>query len=103
MVRTAKPQSDNEKLAEIITRLAAKHGLEVYKAGWARSTYDVNARDKRSRDTTTLVRVESFATTGGRITLLAPEGRAFAEELGTELEKAFPQIGEAVILENLRE
>ncbi|HUW58790.1 MAG TPA: hypothetical protein VMZ92_19285 [Planctomycetota bacterium] len=103
MVRTAKPQSDNEKLSELIGRLAVKHGLEVYKAGWARTTYDVNVRDKRTRDVRTLVRVESFATTDGRITLLAPEGKAFAEEFAAELEKAFPQIGEAVIVENFRD
>ncbi|KPJ54591.1 MAG: hypothetical protein AMS16_04645 [Planctomycetes bacterium DG_58] len=103
MVRTAKPKSDNEKLSDIVERLAAKHGLEVYKAGWARTTYDVNVRDRRSRDIKTLVRVESFATTGGKILLLDPEGRSFAEELGVELEKEFPQIGEAVIVENFRE
>ena len=103
MVRTAQPQSDNEKLGEIVDRLAAKHGLEVFRAGWARTTYDVNMRDTRTRDIRTLVRVESFATTGGRIALLSPEGRAFAEELGTELEKAFPQIGEAVIVEDFRD
>lgn len=102
MVRTDKPQSDNERLAEIIVRLAAKHGLEVYKAGWARTTYDVNTREKRTRDVRTLVRVESFATTGGKILLLSPDGKTFAEELGAQLEKAFPQIGEAVIVEDFR-
>jgi len=100
MVRTAQPQSDNDRLAEIVGRLAAKHGLEVYKTGWARSTYDINARDPRSRDIRLLVRVESFATTSGEIRLFSPEGRALAVELGAELEKTFPQIGEAVIIEN---
>jgi len=100
MVRTAEPQSDNDRLAAIVDRLAAKHGLEVYKTGWARCTYDINARDARTRDIKLLVRVESFATTSGEIRLFAPEGRAVAAELGAELEKAFPQIGEAVIIEN---
>jgi len=100
MVRTAKPQSDNEQLGEIIRRVAAKHGFEVYQAGWARTTYDVNRRDERSRDIKLLVRVESFATTSGEIRLYDPEGRTCAEELGTELEQVFPQIGEAVIIEN---
>ncbi len=103
MVRTAKPQSDNEKLSEIVERLAGKHGLEVYKAGWARTTFDINQRDKHTRNIKTLVRVESFATTGGKILLLDPEGRTFAEELGAELEKEFPQVGEAVIVEDFRE
>ena len=43
--------------------------------------------------------MESFATTSGEIRLFAPEGKAVAEELGAELEKAFPEIGEAVIIE----
>jgi hypothetical protein len=99
MVRIAKPEGENERLAAIIDRLAAKHGYEVYKGGWARTTYDVNLRDPRSRDIRTLVRVESFATTSGEIQLLAPEGRAYAEELGAEIEKAFPDVKEAVIIE----
>ena len=99
MVRTAKPQSDNERLSDIIQALAAKHGLEVHKAGWARTTYDVFSRDPRSRDLKLLVRVESFATTNGEILLFAPEAQTFAEELGAELEQAFPQIGEATIIE----
>jgi len=100
MVRTAKPKSDNERLSELVRRLAEKHGFEVYQAGWARTTYDVNLRDERSRDIKLLVRVESFATTSGEIRLYDPEGKAYAEELGGEMEKAFPQIGEAVIIED---
>ena len=99
MVRTAKPMGDNERLDEIVHRLAAKHGFEVYKAGWARTTFDVNRRDERSRDIKLLVRVESFATTSGEVLLYDPAGRAYADELGAELEKAFPQIGESTIIE----
>jgi hypothetical protein len=99
MVRTAEPQSENDRLAVIINRVAAKHGLEVYKTGWARTTYDINARDARTRDIKLLVRVESFATTNGEIRLFAPEAKAVAVELGSELEKAFPAIGEATIIE----
>jgi hypothetical protein len=99
MVRTAEPQSENDRLAAIVNRLAAKHGFEVYKTGWARTTYDINARDARTRDIKLLVRVESFATTNGEIRLFTPEGKAVAAELGAELEKTFPQIGEAVIIE----
>ena len=99
MVRTAKPESENDKLRSIIDRLAKKHGYEVYESGWARTTYDVNARDARTRDIRVLVRVESFATVSGEIQLLAPDGRAFAEELGAELEKTFPDVKEAVIIE----
>jgi hypothetical protein len=99
MVRTAKPESDNERLAGLIEALAQKHGYEVYRSGWARTTYDVNLRDPRSRDIKTLVRIESFATTSGEIELLAPEGRTYAEELGAGIEKAFPDVNEAVIIE----
>jgi hypothetical protein len=101
MVRTAKPKSDNERLGELLDVLAARHGFEVYRTGWARTTYDVNVRDTRSRDIRLLVRVESFATTSGEIHLHREEGRVFAEELGAEMEKAFPDIGEAVIVEHL--
>ena len=101
MVRIEKPQSENERLSDLISELAAKHGYEVYKAGWARTTYDVNLRDPRTRDLKPLVRVESFATVSGEIQLLAPEGRALAEELGAELEKTFPEVKEAVIIEKL--
>jgi hypothetical protein len=103
MVRTAAPKSDNDRLSDIISVLAAKHGLEVYKAGWARTTYDVNVRDERTREMQLLVQVESFATTNGEIRLFDPVGRRFAEELGTELEKAFPEINEAVIIEDLKQ
>lgn len=101
MVRTAKPESENDRLGAIIQALAGKHGFEVYKSGWARTTYDVNTRDPRSRDIRTLVRVESFAAVSGEIQLLAIEGRAFAVELGAELEKAFPDVKEAVIVERM--
>ncbi len=101
MVRMAKPESENDRLGGIIESLARKHGFEVYKSGWARTTYDVNRRDERSRDIKTLVRVESFATVSGEIQLLAEPGRAFAAELGAELEKAFPEIKEAVIVEKI--
>ncbi len=101
MVRMAKPDSENDRLGAIIENLAHKHGFEVYKSGWARTTYDVNKRDERSRDIKTLVRVESFATVSGEIQLLAEQGRAFASELGAELEKTFPEIKEAVIVEKL--
>ena len=101
MVRTTKPESENDRLGTIIERLAQKHGYEVYKSGWARTTYDVNRRDPRSRDVRPLVRVESFATVSGEIVLLAGEGRAYAEELGAEIEKAFPDVKEAVIVEKL--
>jgi hypothetical protein len=99
MVRTTKPESENDKLAAIIRRLAEKHGCEVYQSGWSRTTYDVNVRDPNSRDIRTLVRVESFASVSGEIQLLAPEGRAYAEALGAEMEKTFPDVKEAVIIE----
>ena len=102
MVRTAKPESENERLGAIIERLAQEHGYEVYKSGWARTTYDVNRRDPRSRDLKTLVRIESFAAVSGEIQLLAPEGRAFAEALGAEIEKEFPDVKEAVIVERIQ-
>lgn len=101
MVRTAKPGGENDRLGEIIQTLADKHGYEVYKTGWARTTYDVNKRDASSRDIKTLVRVESFAVVSGEVQLLAEEGRAFALELGAGLEKAFPDVKEAVIVERL--
>lgn len=100
MVRTARPQSDNERLGEIIAALVKKHGLHLYASGWARTTYDVGLRDPRSRDVELLVRVESFATTSGEIRLVDPRGKQFAEELGHELEQTFPDIGEAVIIED---
>ena len=100
MVRTAKPQSDNERLGQLIQTLVEKHGLHLYKSGWARTTYDVSLEEPRSGKLTLLVRVESFATTNGEIRLKDPRGKAFAEELGAELEKEFPDIGEAVIVED---
>ena len=100
MVRTAKPKSENERLSEIITRVAAKHGFEVYESGWARTTYDVNRREARSRKITLVARLESFVTTSGEIHLYDRAAGKFAKELGVGLEKAFPQIGEAVIVEN---
>jgi len=102
MVRTAKPQSDNEKLSDLITQLAAKHDLEVYKTGWARTTYDVHTREERSRDIKLIARIESFATSNGQIRLCDPAGKKFAKELGARLEKEFPQIGEAVIVEDFQ-
>ena len=101
MVTTAKPNSDNDKLAEIIQATAAKHDFEVYKTGWSRTTYDVNSRDQRTREITCVAKVESFATTSGHIRLCREEGRAFAEDLGAELEKTFPDIGEAVIVQDI--
>ena len=102
MVRTAQPKSDNERLGDVIRTVAEGYGFEVHEAGWARTTYDVIARDERTRDMTVLVRVESFATTNGEIRLLKEAGRKFAEKLGTELEKTFPEIGEALILEGFK-
>lgn len=100
MVRTSKPpQSDNERLSEILESLAAKHHLEVHKAGWARTTYDVFSREPRTRALKLLVRVESFATTSGEIRLMDPAAQKLAEELGGELEKAFDTVTEAVIIE----
>jgi len=103
MVRTAKPKSENERLSEFVSRVAEKHGFEVYKSGWARTTYDINRRDTRTREITLMARVESFVTTNGEIRLYDRAADKFAEELGVELEKAFPQIGEAVIVEDFAE
>ena len=100
MVKTARQESDNEKLDRIITEQAHKHGCEVFKTGWSRITWEVFKRNPQNRDLARLAVVESFASTNGEIKLCAPEALAFVQDLGAQIEKEFPEIGEAVIVED---
>ncbi len=97
MVKTQGP-SDYERLDEIITALAAKHGLRLDVSGWTRKTYDVYAaHHERIPKTSVLARVESFATTGGEIRVFDDRAMPFAEELGAALERDFG-VAEATVL-----
>ena len=100
MVRTARQESDNEKLDRIITEVAQQHGYEVFKTGWARITWQVFKRNPQTRDLKMLVTVESFASSSGEIKVMAPEGMLYAEELGKRLEAEFEAVQEAVIIED---
>jgi len=100
MVRTARQESDNEKLDRVIGEIAAKHGYEVFKTGWARTTWDVRKRDAETRDTALMAVVESFASTNGEICVCAQEAMSFVTELGQRLEETFEAVKEAVIIED---
>ncbi len=100
MVRTARQESDNEKLDRIITDLAARFGYEVLEAGWARTTWSIRKRDPDSRQTALMAVVESFASTNGQIRICAEEAMAFVTELGKQLETNFDAVSEAVIVED---
>ena len=97
MVRTQEP-SDAEKLDRILEDAAQKHGLKLIATGWSRKTYDVFSEDPKSRQTTLLIRVESFATTSGEVTLFQPAGEACAREVAESLEQTF-EIDEAILID----
>ena len=100
MVKTARQESDNEKLDRIITEQAKRHGYEVFKSGWARITWEVFKRNPENRDLKRVAIVESFASTNGQIKICDRQALTFVEALGKELETEFPAIGEAVIVED---
>lgn len=98
MVRTQEP-SDSEKLDRIVAEAAARHDLKAVVTGWSRKTYEFLKEDPEGRQGTLVVRIESFATTNGEVTLLHEDGRRCAEDLGRALEETFPDIGEAIIVD----
>ena len=100
MVRTARQESDNEKLGHIISDLAGRFGYEVLEAGWARTTWSIRKRDPESRQTALMAVVESFATTNGQVRICAEEAMDFVTELGKQLEANFEAVREAVIIED---
>jgi hypothetical protein len=100
MVRTARQESDNEKLDRLINETSAKFGYEVFKAGWARTTWEIRKRDPETRKLVLMSLVESFATTSGEIHIFAKEALPFVEALGKLLEENFQTIHEAVIVED---
>ena len=100
MVRTARQESDNEKLDRIINELSAKHGYEVFKAGWARTTWEVRKRDPETRNLSLMALVESFATTSGEIHIYDRQALALVEELGKALEQNFKTVTEAIVVED---
>ena len=100
MVRTARQESDNEKLDRIISELSDKFGYEVFRTGWARTTWDVRKRDPETRETALMAVVESFASTNGEICVCAEEAMSFVTELGKRLEESFEGVKEAVIIED---
>ncbi len=92
-----KEQPEYERLEEILRNLCTKYGYKLFVAGWARKTFDVFEEQREMRRLDPLVRVESLATSNGEIQIFAERAQAFAQELGAELEQAFP-IGEAVLV-----
>jgi len=100
MVRTAKQESDNEKLDRLINELSESFGYEVFKAGWARTTWEIRKRDPETRKLILMVLVESFATTSGEIHIYDKEAIPFVEALGKLLEENFQTVHEAVIVED---
>lgn len=100
MVRTARQESDNEKLDRIINELSARYGYEVFKAGWARTTWEIRKRDPETRDRALMATVESFATTSGEIHIYVQEALPFVADLGKLLEQNFQDVKEAVIIED---
>lgn len=87
---------DDERLHEMVQRLAAAHGLVLDITGWAYRTYDVYHVASRLGARVRVARVESLASTSGEITVFDDRGLAFARALAGELEQAFG-IGEALI------
>ena len=100
MVRTASRESDNDRLDRILNELSARYSYVVFKAGWARTTWEVRKRDPETRDHKLMVIVESFATTSGEIRIYAEEAMPFVKELGKLLEENFTTVREAVIIED---
>lgn len=87
---------DDERLDEMIRRLATAHGLVLDVTGWAYRTYDLYHAESRLGTRKRVARVESLASTSGEIEVFDDRGLAFAEALANELEQAFG-IGEASI------
>ena len=103
MVRTARRESDNEKLDRIITASAERFGYEVFKAGWARTTWEIRRRDPETRSIKLMAVVESFASRNGQIRVRAEEAMPFVQELSKQLEESFEAVSEAVIIEDVDE
>ncbi len=96
MVRVQQPD-DAEKLDLLIRDLCEKHGMRLYVEGWSRKTYDVFLpTDDRGRRKELVARIESLATTNGRVTYFDDRALPFCEELGSAMEENF-RIDEAVL------
>ena len=100
MVKTTRHESDNEKLSRIITVSAERFGYEVFKAGWARTTWEIRRRDPETRSTMLMAVVESFASTNGQIRICTEEAMPFVQELSKQLEESFEAVSETVIIED---
>ncbi len=92
-----KDGTDYDRLDGILRAVVAEYGHRLDVTGWTRKTYDVYEGVGRKRPGALLVRVESFATTNGELTVFAEPGMALAEAIGTRLEQEFG-IEEAVIV-----
>ncbi len=101
MVKVREPD-EYQKLDELMRELCAKHNLALYVTGWARKTYDVFIKeDDEARQKDLVARVESLATSNGRIYYFDDRALEFCRELGETLEKTF-KIEEAELLKTPR-
>ncbi len=89
--------SDYERLDRLVGELADRFSLRLLRTGWTRRTYDLYTEDARRNRTELLVRVESFVTTNGEISLFDDRGLPFARALGEAIERTF-DVGEATIV-----
>jgi len=96
MVKIREASAD-DKLDAIMQETTKRHGFTLDVLGWARKTYNVILRDRKTGKDQLLARVESFAMTSGEIRVFDDKALRFAEDVGQQLETAF-KLKEVVIL-----
>ena len=97
MVKVQGTESEYDRLDRLVHEVATAHDAVVDVTGWTRKTYDVIAEHGRHEQRRLLVRVESFATTDGKVTLFDEAGMPLAEALAQRLEQDF-DVREATIV-----
>lgn len=95
MVKIEEP-TDSERLDALVRQFAQEHKLVLDVNGWSRMTYDLFVAESRLAERVHVARLDSFTTTSGEIHVFDERGLAFAEALGSQLEKEF-ELKEALI------
>lgn len=102
MVRIQDPLSEYDRLERLVREVADEHRADLDVNGWTRKTYDFYSDAGRHERRRLLLRVESFATTNGEVTVFDDDGMPIAERLAARLEQEF-DLEEAVIVRGVLE
>jgi len=81
--------TDYERLDALVHRVAQAHGLKLNVTGWTRKVYEACVEPAPLEPKVVVARLDSHATRSGEIEVLDERGMAFAQEVGTALEKEF--------------